>query len=211
MEQNKDTIKKLAEEFTSLTFGNDIPYNFCFLTCFPLSILFDFRKINHTISCGDYSLNSKNTPHVWLTLDNEGIILDPTIRQFDMSLESVYIGKLTENYVPVAGTFKEWFDNSYQTWTAPLLNTLPRTPRTEGFEEITNLQNIKTASILYKYLGALGNSDEFIKNSKCKFYFTPIFKFLQDKINSDNSYINMLHSSMPKDFEILLSKALSSK
>lgn len=37
-----------------------------------------------------------------------------------------------------------------------------------------------------------------------------IFKFLRDKTNTDNSFIKILHNSMPKDFEALLSKAVSS-
>ncbi len=212
---DKDSIKKIAEEFTSQTFGNDIPSNLCFSTCFSFSILLDTKQVKHSISCGDYSPNDKSTPHIWLTLDDDVTILDPTIRQFDASVDSVYIGKLTENevtkyYVPGNGTFKEQFDHLYHTWTAPLLNTQPRTPRPKGFEEKMNLLNVKTASILYRYINTTTNSDDFIRTNKCRRYFSPIFKFLQDKHNANSLFIDSITKLMPHDFNVFSSKALSS-
>jgi hypothetical protein len=92
-------IKELVNEFTSQTFGTEIPEGLCFSTCFPISILLYIKQIKNTISCSEVPKNNSTLTHVWLTLDNEDTILDPTIRQFDPNMESTYIGKLSENEI----------------------------------------------------------------------------------------------------------------
>ena len=44
---------------------------------------------------------------------------------------------------------------------------------------------------------------------KCDLYYSPIFKFLKDKSESDNNFIFNLKNEMPQAFNLLLSKALS--
>lgn len=210
-----NTLKDMINEFTSQTFGTEIPNGLCFSTCFPISILLDIKQIENSISCGDAPKNNTTVTHVWLTLDNEGTILDPTIRQFDPNMESTYIGKLTENeltkkYVPEKRTFNEWFYYSYGVWAEPLVDKQPRTfQRPSGFEDKMNLLNLKTATILYGHIEKMLSKDQFIQTKKCNLYFSPIFKFLKDKSNTDKKFIDALTAWMPKDFQLLLSKALN--
>jgi len=207
-------IKKLAEDFTSQTYGTEIPDWLCFSTCFPLSILLNIFNIKHDIRSGKSPKNGQIVDHIWLTLDNEGTILDPTIRQFDESMDSVYLGKLTENtvtrkYIPDNTKFIDWFESSYHSWTAPLVNEQYRTQRPVGFEERTNLFNVKAACILYGHIEEAMLLEEFLKAKKCQHYFLPIFKFLRHKFEADSRFIASLKKSMPGNFESFLERALA--
>lgn len=208
-------IKDWVNEFISQTFGSEIPDWLCFSTCFPISILLDINQIKNTISCGVVPKNNSTVTHFWLTLDNDGTILDPTIRQFDPNMESTYIGKLTENevtkmYVPEKRTFEEWFDSSYVVWTEPLIDKKPRTfQRQPGFEDKLNILNIKTATVLYSFISKMEANNQIMSSFKCQLYYSPIFKFLKDKSETDKYFIIKLKDEMPKDFNLLLSIALS--
>lgn len=211
MKPDIDTIKKIAEEFTSRTFGTEIPHNLCFSTCFPLSILLDSKQLKNSLTCGDYGA----IRHFWLTLDSEGTILDPTIRQFNKKIGPVYIGKLTENtttekFIPIKASINEWFKPQYSIWAEPLIDKQPRTcnDRPEGFEERMNLMNIRTATVLNNYIETMPLKSEIIKTNKYKYYFSPIFKFLKDKSNADENFINSMQILMPKNFNLLVSNAL---
>lgn len=172
-------------------------------------------EIDNTITCGNSPKNNGIVSHIWLTLDNEGTILDPTIRQFDYNMESVYLGKLTENevtkkYIPEKRLYEELFKSTYGIWKEPLIDKQPRTYiRPEGFEDKMNLLNIRTASVLYDYIEKIPSNEVFIQKNKCKKYFSPIFTFLRDKLYSDKAFVDKLKNSMPNSFEALLSKALN--
>lgn len=187
MPLEKDEIKKLVNEFTSQAIGMENPEGMSFLTCFPISILLDLNQIDNAISYGNASRNNCLVDHCWLTIDTEGTILDPTIRQFDLSMESTYIGKLDENditkkYQPINLPFQEWFVNAYNIWAEPLINKQPRTIRREsGFENKMNLFNIKTATILNSYISKMENKEQIMSSFKCQRYFSPIFKFINEK------------------------------
>ncbi len=209
-----NTLKDMINEFTSQTFGTEIPNGLCFSTCFPISILLDIKQIKNAISCGDAPKNNTTVTHVWLTLDNEGTILDPTIRQFDSTMESIYIGKLEENkvtkkYIPINASYQEWFVTTYNNWAEPLIGKQPRTSREPGFENKMNLINIKTATVLYSYISKMETKNQIMSSFKCYRYFSPIFKFLKDKSETDNKFILNLKDEMPKNFNLLLSIALS--
>jgi hypothetical protein len=215
MQKGMNTIKDMVTEYTSQTFGTEIPDGLCFSTCFPISIFLDIKQIKNSICCGDAPKNNGTVTHCWLTLFNEDTILDPTIRQFDPSMESTYIGKLTESevtkkYVPVKTSFQEWFVTSYNIWTEPLIDKRPRTiERAPGFEDKMNLLNIKTATILYAHIEKMSSKDQFMRLFKCERYFSPIFNFLKDKSSADKKIFDSLTELMPKDFNLLLSKALN--
>ena len=208
-------IKNLAEEFTSQTFGTEIPEGYCFLTCFPFSILLDIKNIKHSIICGTTSKNDSLVAHIWLYVNQEGTIIDPTIRQFDHTMEAVYVGKLEENEItkqfkPGQDSFNEWFPNAYEIWTEPLVDKNPRTfTRPAGFEDKMNLINIRTASVLYSHIDIMPLKEEFMQENKCNNYFSPIFKFLREKSSTDKAFVDQLSKSMPYGFDALLLRALN--
>jgi hypothetical protein len=210
----KDSIKKLVNEFTSQTIGLENPEGLCFLTCFPISILLEIHQIHNSISCGDAPKNNSFVNHCWITLDNEETIIDPTIRQFDSNMESTYIGKLEENkvtkkYIPINAHYQEWFVTAYNNWAEPLIGKQPRTYREPGFENKMNLINIKTAIVLYSYISKMETKNQIMSSFKCYRYFSPIFKFIKDKSETDSKFILNLKDEMPKNFDLLLSIALS--
>ena len=207
-------IKKLAEEFTLQTFGTEIPEGYCFLTCFPFSILLDIKQIKYSIICGTVPKNNSNVSHIWLAIDQEGTILDPTIRQFDHNKEAVYLGKLEESEVtkkfkPGQESFKEWFPSTYEIWTEPLVDKQPRFPRPAGFEDKMNVMNIRTAAVLYAHIDKMPLKEEFIQGNKCQYYFSPIFKFLREKSNTNKAFVDQLSNSMPNGFIALLFRVLN--
>ena len=206
MQIEKDKIKKIVNEFTSRTFGLENPKGLCFLTCFPISILLETHQIENSITCGDAPRNYNLVNHCWITLDNEGKILDP-------NMESTYIGKLDENtvtkkYVPINASYQEWFMTTYNNWAEPLINKQQRTFRDPSFENKMNLINIKTATVLYSFISKLETKNQIMSSFKCHRYYSPIFSFLKDKSKSDSNFILNLKNEMPKDFNLLLSKAL---
>lgn len=207
---DKIKIKQLVEDFTSKTFGAEIPTGLCFSTCFPLSILLDIHQIKNRICCGDYPLNAGLVTHVWLEIDDEGTILDPTIRQFDATMEATYIGKLSDNtvtskYLSDKRTFQQWFKSSYDVWTEPLIDKRPRIyERPVGFEERMNLFNVKSASVLYNYIDKIPQKELFMQRNKSKDYFYPIIKFLREKSNADENFLDSVSKLMPEEFNLLL-------
>jgi hypothetical protein len=213
MQMDRDRIKEMVNEFTSQTFGAEIPEGLCFSTCFPISILLDMNQINNSISCGEAPNNNIIVNHCWLTLDDEETILDPTIRQFDSNIESTYIGKLianevTKKYVPVKTSYQEWFDTAYNIWAEPFIDKQPRTfQREPGYEDKMNKLNIKTATILYSYILEMASKDQFMSSFKCERYFSPILTFLKDKLNTDKNYIYSMTEDMPEGFNLLLLRA----
>ena len=76
-------IKEIAEDFVFQTYNNEIPDGYCFSLCYPLSILFSLMEIEHEITIGKSRKNNIEVSHFWITFDNNGIILDPAIKQFN--------------------------------------------------------------------------------------------------------------------------------
>lgn len=232
MNQERQTIKKLAEELAAKTYGTEIPKGLCFSICFPLSILFDLFQIRHKISSGKSPKNGRYVDHFWITLlDNENTIVDPTIRQFDpvnkkiidnLEIESyvgrvdrVYIGKreqnpISEKFEPDGLELKDWFENSYGSWTGPIIGGPYRRTLPEFYEDWTNLINVKAASVLYNYITERPLVSQFMMKKKCLCYFKPIFYFLKHKSQTDRPYIDALLKTQTKDFESLLNRALTS-
>ena len=209
------SIKKIVSEFTSQTFGAENPEGLSFSTCFPISILLDLNQIENSISCGNAPRNNSIVNHFWLTIDHEGTILDPTIQQFDPTMESIYVEKINENevtrkYVPIASTYQDWFMSAYNICAEPLINKQPRTFRKDpAFERKMNLINIKTATVLYAYISKMESINQTMASIKCTQYFSPIFTFLKNKSETDSNFIVNLKNEMPQDFTLLLSRALS--
>lgn len=214
MQTENDHIKKIVTEFTSQTIGIENPEGLCFVTCLPVSILLETHQIANSISCGDAPRNKSVVNHCWITLDHEGTIIDPTIRQFDPNMESTYVGKLDDNkvtkkYVPINASDQELILSTYKIWAEPLINKQPRTIiREPEFEHKMIYANIKTATVLYSYISTMACADQIMSSFKCNRYYSPIFKFLKEKSKSDNHFILNLKNEMPLAFDLLLSKAL---
>jgi hypothetical protein len=230
LNQERQTIKKLAEELTALTYGEEIPKGLCFSICFPLSILYDLFQIKHKITSGKSPKNDRYIDHFWITLlDNEDTIVDPTIRQFDPAhqqkdleienyigrLDRVYIGHrdqnpVTEKFIQDGLELDDWFEGSYGSWTAPIINDDPyRRTLPKYYEDWTNLMNVKAASLLYYYIIKNASADQFMMNKKCVYYFDPIFCFLKRKCQADQPYLDKLLKTQSKNFAHLLNRALT--
>lgn len=166
------------------------------------------------IICGDFPKGNSSVRHFWLGLDDDGTIIDPTIRQFDEIIKTVYVGKvlcnnITRQFIQIESPIEEWFRPQYNLWAEPLIDRQPRTysERPKGFEDRINFLNIKTATVLYNYIEKAQLKERIIETKKFKCYFSPIFKFLNDKANSDINFIDSLKDLMPEGFNLLLSKA----
>ena len=94
MENKYILIKEIAEDFVFKTYNNEIPDGYCFSLCYPLSILFSLMEIEHEITIGKSRKNNIEVSHFWITFDNNGIILDPAIKQFNQNESSVYLGDI---------------------------------------------------------------------------------------------------------------------
>lgn len=204
---DKDKIKQLAKEFTAQTFGNEIPKGYCFSTCFALSILFDMKGIKNSMSYGEFPSGQGTYPtfHTWITLKDNVTILDPTIRQFDENMESVYIGKLLENqvtqkYIPNEDDPDELFISLYDRWKKPLIgqHLVPIQIQNLDFEEKMIHLNIKTAIVLYTHILREPSGDKFlITNKKCGHYFSPVIFYLKTKSKAGTDFINSFEPSIP--------------
>jgi len=117
-QDQKHTIERLVKNFTANLLGNRNPKEMCFNVCYPLSIHLSNHRIRNSIESGWFK--SRSNPHYWLALgDIENTIIDPTIRQFDESLPSVFIGSKTDSYEDHPKVF---FNDIYDAWQEPFLN-----------------------------------------------------------------------------------------
>lgn len=197
VEEKYGSIKKLAEDFTSQSFGNSIPEDFCYTTCQPLSLLFEHLQIKHKLTPGKY----ENLDHFWLTLDDNVTILDPTFRQFETNWIGAYCdhpnkNEITKKYIAEE---LEWqplaLENAYDDWKKQLANTQ---------EELSRIRemNVITAYVLDKEINK--PLDQLPENSKD--YFRQISLFLQNKLHNDKGFIERLKQTKPRDFISFLEK-----
>ncbi len=205
-----EKLKKMVNAFTAKTFGEEIPEGLSFSTCYPISILLDRHQIHNTISLGSAFKNGVIVSHCWLTLDNEGTILDPTIRQFNPNMASTYIGKLNENeitrnYISISPTTQNRFEDVYELWAEPLIDKQPRTLKREPiFEAQMNTKNVITASVLYACILQFTSHQNILNSDKCVRYFSPIKRCIQEKYKSDKTSFEVLKAKMPQEFDLFL-------
>ena len=81
--------------------------------------------INDCIDFVDKTKNNIEISHFWITLDNNGTILDPTIKQFNPNELPVYFGNIQENattskYIKNENIGDQAFAQTYELWAAPM-------------------------------------------------------------------------------------------
>lgn len=207
MTEKVRNIRKVVERFTNPTIGDEIPNHLCFCTCFPLLIYLQLNNIRTSLVAGNY----ENIRHFWLKLDEyPNIIIDPTVRQFDFTLDKIYIGPLlTEKYTADNATFRESFFWAFKFWAEPLLDRLRTHSHKVDDEERTNKFNIKFALILNNEIAAKHLNNDLTKQGRfCRLYFAVLYKHLRLKIKQNTNYLQSFNSFT--GLEKLLEKALRS-
>lgn len=179
MEQNYSLIKEIAEDFVCQTYKNENPDGFCFSLCYPLSVLFTLMKIEHEISFGKSPKDQIEISHFWLTFDNNGTILDPTIQQFNSNEAKVFLGKrldneITKRYHINEEDVNDQFTQTYHSWAELLFQHDHRRPLPLDLEIRLITFNASAAQVLLKYLMKYGLIEK-LKNSDYGLsYFRPI-------------------------------------
>ena len=192
MEHNYDIIKEIAEDFVFQTYGNENPDGMCFSLCFPLSVLYTLMGFDYKIIFGKSPINHIEVSHYWITLDKNGTILDPTIRQFNSNEENVYLGNRFENettkrYQINEGNVDDEFSQTYHSWAELLFQHEHRMPRTQDFEKRLITFNVATAQVLFKYLLKYGLLEKLKTSYYGLSYFRPISFILKENYPIDST------------------------
>jgi hypothetical protein len=191
MEHNYDIIKEIAEDFVFQTYGNENPGGMCFSLCFPLSVLYTLMGFDHKITFGKSPINHTEVSHFWITLDKNGTILDPTIRQFNSNDENVYLGnridnETTKRYQIYECNLDDEFSQNYHSWAELLFQHEHRMPRTQDFEKRLITFNVATAQVLFKYLLKYGLLEKLKTSYYGLSYFRPISFILKENYPIDS-------------------------
>jgi hypothetical protein len=188
MENKYILIKEIAEDFVFQTYNNEIPDGYCFSLCYPLSILFSLMEIEHEITIGKSRKNNIEVSHFWITFDNNGIILDPTIKQFNQNESSVYLGNIQKNettnrYINIENKGDESFPNIYELWANLLYQHKHRIPLPIELEKKLITLNVAASQVLFYYIDKLGLKETLLKSKYGLSYFKPIsFVFNQNNL-----------------------------
>ena len=188
MENKYILIKEIAEDFVFQTYNNEIPDGYCFSLCYPLSILFSLMEIEHEITIGKSRKNNIELSHFWITFDNNGIILDPTIKQFNQNESSVYLGDIQKNettnrYIKIENKGEEIFPNIYELWANLLYQHKHRIPLPIDLEKKLITLNVAASQVLFYYINKLGLKEFLLKSKYGLSYFKPIsFVFNQHNL-----------------------------
>jgi hypothetical protein len=179
MENKYILIKEIAEDFVFQTYNNEIPDGYCFSLCYPLSILFSLMEIEHEITIGKSRKNNIEVSHFWITFDNNGIILDPTIKHFNQNESSVYLGDIQKNettnrYVKIENKGDEIFPNIYELWANLLYQHKHRIPLPIDLEKKLITLNVAASQVLFYYINKLGLKEMLLKSKYGLSYFKPI-------------------------------------
>jgi hypothetical protein len=208
-DEKKNELKMLVQTLTSEPIGNENPKGFCFSTSFALSIYLDAFGYQNSIAEGNF-----NCAHYWLNLKGyDNIIIDATIRQFDIKQDPIYIGKIGENeitkqYKITYSSFNDWVQ-LYQIWCNPKYNTIGEQRPTDIYQKLL-LHNLATASILNYEIQNL-DSDTKLRTTKSylyKLYFQPIIQMVKLSLCSDNEIISLVRSKVGNKFDLLLLKVV---
>ena len=188
MENKYILIKEIAEDFVFQTYNNEIPDGYSFSLCYPLSILFSLMEIEHEITIGRSRKNNIELSHFWITFDNDGIILDPTIKQFNQNESSVYLGDIQKNettnrYIKIENKGDEIFPNIYELWANLLYQHKHRIPLPIELEKKLITLNVAASQVLFYYINKLGLKEMLLKSKYGLSYFKPIsFVFNQHNL-----------------------------
>lgn len=182
MKINDSIINSITREFLFRTVGEEIPEGYCFSICYPLSILFTLLDIPNQIEFGSVNHKGISVSHFWIKFDNNGTILDPTIRQFVHYSDPFYFGDINESPVKINNkiierTWEEEFPEIYQSWSEIYYGKAPTIPRTSEFILKMKELNRKAALTLLHFIDKYQLSKELEKFEYGKLYFKPIFAF----------------------------------
>lgn len=188
MENKYILIKEIAEDFVFQTYNNEIPDGYSFSLCYPLSILCSLMEIEHEITIGKSRKNNIEVSHFWITFDNNGIILDPTIKQFNQNESSVYLGNIQKNettnrYIKIENNGDESFRNIYELWANLLYQHKHRILLPIELEKKLTTLNVAASQVLFYYINKLGLKEMLLKSKYGLSYFKPIsFVFNQNNL-----------------------------
>ena len=152
MDINYKLIKEIAEDFVYQSYKNDIPDGYCFSLCYPLSVLFSLMGIEHEITFGKASKNNIELSHFWINFVSNGIILDPTIKQFNEAESSVFLGDIhknetTKKYIKIEHIGEEEFSQTLDMWADLLFQHNHRRPLPIDLENKLITLNIAAAEV----------------------------------------------------------------
>jgi len=205
------TLRELTKDFTSESIA-DKPDGLCFATAFPLKIYLATKGIKGRLRVAKVPKlmpdnNIIDVDHFWLQVPINGIMLDldPTIKQFDKSESSIYVGKLAENtttkkYKLLHSRPNIWFPKVYDDWRMDFDN--PKLRRNVPFIKKSMIYSIKLAIVLNKEVKKMPFHNKYILHY-FGLYFTPIFIFLNTWL-TDKTDFEDLREQLPKDFDDLL-------
>lgn len=184
MENNYYSLKEIAEDFVFQTYKNEIPDGYSFSLCYPLSVLFSLMGIEHEITFGTSKKNNVEVSHFWITLDVNGIILDPTIKQFNHNESCVYLGDIQKNetakrYKIIETNGDEAFSKTYDKWAELLFQDNKRRSLPIALENKLITLNVEAAQVLFFYMEKYGLKEKVLKSAYGLSYFKPISFILQ--------------------------------
>ncbi len=179
MEYNYNLIKEITENLVFQTYQNEIPDGYGFSLCFPLSVLFSLMGIEHEITFGKAQKNNIEVSHFWITFDDNGIILDPTIKQFNQYESSVYMGDIQKNnttkkFIKIENIGDEEFFKTYEMWAELLVKKEPRRPLPIDLENKLIALNVAASKVLFFYIDKFGLKEKLLKSNYWLSYFKPL-------------------------------------
>lgn len=208
MENNYKLIKNIAKEFVVQTYNNEIPDGYCFSLCYPLSVLFSLMVIENEITFGKAKKNNIQVSHFWITFDNNGFILDPTIKQFNENESSVYMGDIQKNattkkYIKIENIGREEFLKTYESWADLLFQQNHRRRLPIELENKIIKLNIAASQILFFYIDKYGLKEKLLKSNFGLLYFKPISFVIQQNYLVEQVLIGLNKTSLKYKQEII--------
>jgi hypothetical protein len=208
MEHNYDLIREITEGFVFKTYDNEIPDGYCFSLCYPLSVLFSLMGIEHEITFGKSQKNNIEVSHFWITLDTNGIILDPTIKQFNQNESSVYIGDIQKNettkkFIKIENIGVEEFHQTYESWAELLLQLNHRRPLPIQLENKLIALNVAASQVLFFYINKYCLEHKLFNSKYGLSYFKPISFVLQHNYLEEQVLICLNNKSLKYKQDII--------
>ena len=207
MEHPHNLLKEISEDFVSQTYQGQIPDGYCFSLCYPLSVLFTLIDIKHELTFGKSLKNNMEVSHFWITLDNNEIILDPTIKEFNPIELPVYLGHIQENettskFIKIENIGDQAFSQTYELWAEPLLQNKPLMQLPQALENKLISFNVAAAYVLMSYIHKLNLREKLLNSGYAVSYFKPISAVLKNNYPIDLSQFGLNYSLLKYGNEI---------
>lgn len=198
---NYESVKVISEDFVQQTYGNDIPDGYCFSLCYPLSVLFLLMEIGHEFTFGKAMKGHMQLSHFWITLDEKGTILNPTIRQFNPAETKVYFGDIlanetTKRYEKLEPDGDDLFYNTYASWADPLLQIPHRRQIPFDLEQRLISFNVAASHVLISHVIKMGLEEKLLTSQYGLYYFKPVSSILKYKYPIDRTRFGLHHASL---------------